>query len=111
MSIKQTYNSAPTAVKYIIWIGGIALAIWGGSKLFKGAQRLSIKGDTKHNRSFYVEYLIANQFATPVQQDFMMGAGEDYIAAWYDGAKAGQLSFKLNSKEYSTKGGSAIKAK
>ncbi len=107
MSIKSIYTSAPKSVKVGIWVVvGIGL-VWSVSKLVKGGNRLSVKHDTKHNRSFYVSYLISNNYAEPRQQDFLMSANEDYIIAWYKAAKNSQVQFPLDGKLYNVKGGRA----
>jgi hypothetical protein len=107
MNIRAKYDSLHVGVKTAIWVTvGIGI-VFVATKLLRTGKRLLIKGDTKNNPSFYASYLIANNHASPPQQDFLLEADAGYLLSWYEAAKKNETTFNFNGKKYVVKGGRA----
>lgn len=71
-----------------------------------GVWALMKYGNVNDRKAEMAQFLVAKGFHHDLS--FLLSAGDDYITAWYKAAKAGNTTFKVGEKYYSTMGGKAV---
>ena len=65
------------------------------------------KKDNPKDKDGQADWLIKKGFYSS-DKSGLMSFGDDFISAWYEGAKKGDNMFTLNGKTYSTTGGKTM---